>query len=91
MPKIFLIKDRLHQQQLRLQESQNLIQAKNADQLNIDDNSSQQQQRKHHHDNVQEPLSLVAKKRITDDDQHHSESSSLHKNESSKLRWKFSK
>lgn len=60
MPKIFLIKDRLHQQQLRLQESQNLIRAKNEDRLNIGDNSQD------HHDD-REPLSLVAKKRNTED------------------------
>lgn len=58
MPKIFLIKDRLHQQQLRLQESQNLIQAKNSNQLNIEDNRSNK------HRGEDEPLSLVAKKRI---------------------------
>lgn len=56
MPKIFLIKNRLHQQQLRLLESQNLIQAKNEDRLNIGDS----------HDD-REPLSLVAKKRNTED------------------------
>lgn len=33
MPKIFLIKNRLHQQQLRLQESQNLLSAKDDDRL----------------------------------------------------------
>lgn len=33
MPKIFLIKNRLHQQQLRLQESQNLLAAKDEDRL----------------------------------------------------------
>lgn len=60
MPKIFLIKDRLHQQQLRLQESQNLIRAKNEDRLNIGDNSQQD------HDD-REPLSLVARKRNTED------------------------
>lgn len=60
MPKIFLIKNRLHQQQLRLLESQNLIQAKNEDRLNIGDNSQ------HDHDD-REPLSLVAKKRNTED------------------------
>lgn len=58
MPKIFLIKNRLHQQQLRLLESQNLIQAKNENRLNIGDSSQQD------HD---EPLSLVAKKRNTED------------------------
>ncbi|XP_070491360.1 transcriptional regulator ovo-like isoform X2 [Chironomus tepperi] len=61
MPKIFLIKDRLHQQQLRLQESQNLIQSKNSE-LNIDDNNAQQQSK--------EPLSLVSKKRINDENPH---------------------
>lgn len=60
MPKIFLIKDRLHQQQLRLQESQNLIRSKHEDRLNIGDNSQQD------HDD-REPLSLVAKKRNTED------------------------
>ncbi|CRK87658.1 CLUMA_CG001451, isoform A [Clunio marinus] len=60
MPKIFLIKNRLHQQQLRLLESQNLIQAKNEDRLNIGDNVQQD------HDD-REPLSLVAKKRNTED------------------------
>lgn len=69
MPKIFLIKDRLQQQQLRLQEAQHLIQAKNSDQLNIDDsierNTKQQQQRV----DVQEPLSLVSKKRNIQEDE----------------------
>lgn len=60
MPKIFLIKNRLHQQQLRLLESQNLIQAKNENRLNIGDNSQQDQ-------DDREPLSLVAKKRNTED------------------------
>ena len=54
MPKIFLIKNRLHQQQLRLQESQNLIQSKNENRLNIEQPEDS-------------PLSLVAKKRNTDD------------------------
>lgn len=52
MPKIFLIKNRLHQQQLKLLESQNLIQSKNDDSFNIEYNS----------ENRGEPLSLVAKK-----------------------------
>lgn len=60
MPKIFLIKNRLHQQQLRLLESQNLIQAKNENRLNIGDGSQQDQ-------DDREPLSLVAKKRNTED------------------------
>jgi hypothetical protein len=66
MPKIFLIKNRLHQQQLRLLESQNLIQAKNEDRLNIGDNAQ-------HDQDDREPLSLVAKKRNTEDN-----SASLH-------------
>jgi hypothetical protein len=60
MPKIFLIKNRLHQQQLRLLESQNLIQAKNENRLNIGDSAQQD------HDD-REPLSLVARKRNTED------------------------
>lgn len=60
MPKIFLIKNRLHQQQLRLLESQNLIQAKNDDRLNIGDSAYQNQ-------DDREPLSLVARKRNTED------------------------
>lgn len=60
MPKIFLIKNRLHQQQLRLLESQNLIQAKSEDRLNIGDSSHSEQ-------DDREPLSLVAKKRNTED------------------------
>jgi hypothetical protein len=66
MPKIFLIKDRLQQQQLRLLEAQNLIQTKNSDQLNIDDNiESNTKQRV----DVQEPLSLVSKKRNIQEDE----------------------
>jgi hypothetical protein len=61
MPKIFLIKDRLHQQQLRLQESQSLIHAKN--QLSIEE----EPKRRSVGDGIQEPLSLVSKKRITDE------------------------
>lgn len=76
MPKIFLIKDRLHQQQLRLQESQSLIQSKNADQLSIGDNAQQR------HGDGQEPLSLVAKKRINDHLHHTDSSSLLNKNDS---------
>lgn len=63
MPKIFLIKDRLHQQQLRLQESQNLIQAKNVNQLNIGDSNERTTSRQRVVEDTQEPLSLVAKKR----------------------------
>lgn len=68
MPKIFLIKDRLHQQQLRLQESQHLIQAKNSDQLNIEVNNERCSSKERNVD-TQEPLSLVAKKRNIDDHQ----------------------
>lgn len=53
MPKIFLIKNRLHQQQLRLQESQSLIQNKSEDRLNIEQPT--------------EPLSLVSRKRNNED------------------------
>lgn len=53
MPKIFLIKNRLHQQQLRLQESQSLIQNKSEDRLNIEPPT--------------EPLSLVSRKRNNED------------------------
>ena len=63
MPKIFLIKDRLHQQQLRLQESQNLIQAKNVNQLNIGDSNERTTSKQQQREDTQEPLSLVAKKR----------------------------
>lgn len=56
MPKIFLIKNRLHQQQLKLLESQNLIQSKSDDSFNIEYNSQSECG-----DN-REPLSLVAKK-----------------------------
>ncbi|KAG5683462.1 hypothetical protein PVAND_012740 [Polypedilum vanderplanki] len=62
MPKIFLIKDRLHQQQLRLQESQNLIQSKN-NQLSI----APEEPKKSRVEDIQEPLSLVSKKRINDE------------------------
>lgn len=68
MPKIFLIKDRLHQQQLRLQESQHLIQAKNSDQLNIEVNNERCSTKERDVD-TQQPLSLVAKKRNIDDHQ----------------------
>lgn len=71
MPKIFLIKDRLHQQQLRLQESQHLIQAKNSDQLNIEVNNERCNKKERDVD-TQEPLSLVAKKRNIDDHQEQS-------------------
>lgn len=61
MPKIFLIKNRLHQQQLKLLESQNLIQSKSDDSFNIEYNS-----RDCEGDNRSEPLSLVAKKQNND-------------------------
>ena len=83
MPKIFLIKDRLHQQQLRLQESQSLIHSKN--QLNIEDNNAQQQQKRV--EDVQEPLSLVAKKRIIDENPQ--TASDLSKNDSGEFKFKF--
>lgn len=82
MPKIFLIKNRLHQQQLRLLESQNLIQAKNEDRLNIEDSSQPDQ-------DDREPLSLVAKKRNTEDNSETSEKTVddfQQKNESGELR-----
>lgn len=68
MPKIFLIKNRLHQQQLRLLESQNLLSAKDDDRLGPlcgnDDGII------HHNDHddhgISEPLSLVARKKDTD-------------------------
>lgn len=52
MPKIFLIKNRLHQQQLRLLESQNLLAAK--DDLVLGNSAG------NGHD---EPLSLVSRNR----------------------------
>lgn len=76
MPKIFLIKNRLHQQQLRLLESQNLIQSKTEDRLNIGDGSQ--------HDD-REPLSLVAKKRNTEDNSasgQHSDDETRQRNDS---------
>lgn len=59
MPKIFLIKNRLHQQQLKLLESQNLLAAKNDLELGVDDDS-------HNGDGQNEPLSLVARNRDRD-------------------------
>lgn len=56
MPKIFLIKNRLHQQQLRLQEAESR-KSEDKNRLNIPDQSS------HHIQQDQEPLSLVARKR----------------------------
>lgn len=54
MPKIFLIKTRLHQQQLRLLESQNLLHAKDEDRL-VPHHVSED-----HY--ISEPLPLVARK-----------------------------
>lgn len=54
MPKIFLIKNRLHQQQLRLLESQNLLAAK--DDLVLGNNTGSG-------DGHNEPLSLVSRNR----------------------------
>lgn len=68
MPKIFLIKNRLHQQQLRLQESQSLIANKddsvfghsnNGSHVNDDDNSGDG-------DGHNQPLSLVSRNRYRD-------------------------
>lgn len=56
MPKIFLIKNRLHQQQLKLLESQNLIQKNEEGDLNIIYNPECDGS------GVAGPLSLVAKK-----------------------------
>lgn len=80
MPKIFLIKDRLHQQQLRLQESQNLIQTKNVNQLNIGDSNERNTKHQRVVEEAQEPLSLVAKKRNIDDHPESSSSSHLKRN-----------
>lgn len=62
MPKIFLIKNRLHQQQLRLLESQNLLTAKNDLGLaERDDDDS------HSGDGQNEPMSLVSRSRYSND------------------------
>lgn len=82
MPKIFLIKNRLHQQQLRLLESQNSFHAKNEDRLNIGDSSQQD-----HHDD-REPLSLVARNRNTEDNSvssHHIANDRHKRNDSGEL------
>lgn len=66
MPKIFLIKNRLHQQQLRLQESQNLLSAKDdLGPLNSSRDDHHHNHRHHGHDDT-EPLSLVSRKRDKD-------------------------
>jgi len=61
MPKIFLIKNRLHQQQLRLLESQNLLAAKND--LGLGDRDDDDS---HSGDGQNEPLSLVSRNRDRD-------------------------
>lgn len=61
MPKIFLIKNRLHQQQLRLLESQNLLAAKND--LGLGDRDEDDS---HSGDGQNEPLSLVSRNRDRD-------------------------
>jgi hypothetical protein len=58
MPKIFLIKNRLHQQQLRLQEQESR-KSDDKDRLNIPE---RQDDRDHH-----EPLSLISRKRNNQD------------------------
>lgn len=58
MPKIFLIKNRLHQQQLKLLESQNLLAAKNE--LGLGDRDDDDS---HSGDAQNEPLSLVSRNR----------------------------
>lgn len=61
MPKIFLIKNRLHQQQLKLLESQNLLAAKND--LGLGDRDEDDS---HSGDGQNEPLSLVSRNRERD-------------------------
>ncbi|XP_031626933.1 transcriptional regulator ovo isoform X2 [Contarinia nasturtii] len=61
MPKIFLIKNRLHQQQLKLLESQNLLAAKND--LGLGDRDEDDS---HSGDGQNEPLSLVSRNRDRD-------------------------
>lgn len=55
MPKIFLIKNRLHQQQQRLLESQNLLGVKDDERLNALGSQSPPS-------SYNEPLSLIARK-----------------------------
>lgn len=62
MPKIFLIKNRLHEQQLKLLESQNLLAAKND--LGLGDRDDDDS--RHSNDAQNEPLSLVARNRDRD-------------------------
>lgn len=61
MPKIFLIKNRLHQQQLRLLESQNLLAAKDG--LAIGDRESDERNSSPNRNGQNEPLSLVSRNR----------------------------
>lgn len=61
MPKIFLIKNRLHQQQLKLLESQNLIQKNDEEGSSLTD-IIYNQECDGRGGVVSEPLSLVAKK-----------------------------
>lgn len=61
MPKIFLIKNRLHQQQLKLLESQNLLAAKND--LGLGDRDEDDSRSG---DGQNEPLSLVSRNRERD-------------------------
>lgn len=63
MPKIFLIKNRLHQQQLKLLESQNLLAAKND--LGLGDRDDDDS---HSGDGQDKPLSLVSRNRERDND-----------------------
>lgn len=66
MPKIFLIKNRLHQQQLRLLESQNLLHAKEDDRLgglSTTSNDHLQNRPSSDSSSTEQPLSLTARKR----------------------------
>lgn len=62
MPKIFLIKNRLHQQQLKLLESQNLTNKDDQSGLNIIYNDSEQCDNAGNPRPGPGPLSLIAKK-----------------------------
>lgn len=64
MPKIFLIKNRLHQQQLRLLESQNLLAAKDG--LALGDRDADDRNSSPSRDGQHEPLSLVSRHRDRD-------------------------
>lgn len=64
MPKIFLIKNRLHQQQLRLLESQNLLNAKDEDRLGpLNSPVSPHSHNQRCITRTDEPLSLVSRKK----------------------------